>query len=184
MIETIMGIMSMFSVHCTNNSRIHLQRLWSELWQDGLEIKANKKKFLVVHKNSDNKKKNRNTKLTFLYNYSSDHTEKTEAKSHSEGAVKLLAAIWIHLYRTIINSAFYKSGPHSRRAKRKALMEDMSGAKYSVVWLNLYWTFQQCYKALCLTKPTQSQLWNVVAASCSEETTNWAQKVKFLRKAR
>lgn len=73
------------------------------------------------------RKNNKNTKLTFLYNYSSDHTEKTEAKSHSEGAVKLLAAIWIHLYRTIINSAFYKSGPHSRGAKRKALMEDMSG---------------------------------------------------------
>lgn len=123
-----------------------------------LKLKQTKKNSWWFTKTVITRKKNRNTKLTFLYNYSSDHTEKTEAKSHSEGAVKLLAAIWIHLYRTIINSAFYKSGPHSRRAKRKALMEDMSGAKYSVVWLNLYWTFQQCYKALCLTKPTQSQL--------------------------
>lgn len=70
-----------------------------------LELKQQKKKFLVVHKNSDDRKKKnpKNTKLTFLFDYSSDPTEnKTDLseggdQEDCEGAAELRVVMCIYL---------------------------------------------------------------------------------------
>lgn len=102
----------MFSIYCTNGSSICLQSLWSELWGDGLGIKTNKKKFLVVHKNSDDRKKIKNWKYQiniFVWRLIWPWRSCRALSCNVDLSIT-----------TTINAAIYRSGPHGSKAKRKA----------------------------------------------------------------
>lgn len=71
------------------------------------------------------------TRLTFLYNYSSNQNVGGGLKDTEAGAVKHFTAIWIYLFRTIINSAFYKSVPRSRRAESLQWTES---TRQNILW--------------------------------------------------
>lgn len=74
-------------------------------------------------------KKPKNTKSSFLYDYSSGPTEKTrktlvkeKTKSRSEGVAKLrTGTLDLSKKNQTISAAFYKSGLHGRRANRQSL---------------------------------------------------------------
>lgn len=104
----------------------------------------------------------------------------------TEGAVKLFTAIWLDLFGTIINSAFYKSGPCSRRAERKAVMEVLSGLRaQGEIFCGVIKPFLNLSAMLQSTlfgknqHHTNCEMWRQPHA----RRTNWAQKAKILRTA-
>lgn len=176
-------------VQYANNSGMHLQSLWSELCWDGLYFKKKKKgrkreeeNLSCSQKNSD--KKSKTTRLTFLYNYSSDQ---------SAGGVKRhwwsCGALHCNLDLSIQNNNQFsilqiwatqqkgwKKGTHGS-------LQRTEGTRQNILWCDL--TIPEPF-----SNATKHFIWqNQHHPNCEmrrqphARRTIWAQRAKFLRTA-